>query len=236
MRRSIVVLSNFMGFDASDWLELAMAAFLILTAALVWPRVAPWTEGFARRTVWCMALLGVLPIVLRLVLLPHDPVPLPDIYDEFSHLLVADTLRHFRFANPMHAMHRFFETFFVLQQPTYSSIYPVGQGMVLALGRALLGTPWAGVLLATGGLCWLCYWMLLGWTTPSWALLGGFLAVMEFGPLNQWMNSYWGGALPPVCRLSGLWSAAAAGSERGSHAGLGFAWSRDSVALTGASL
>jgi hypothetical protein len=38
--------------------------------------------------------------------------------------------------------------------------------------------------------------MLRGWTTPGWALAGGLLAVMEFGPLNQWMNSYWGGALP----------------------------------------
>ena len=25
--------------------------------------------------------------------------------------------------------------------------------------------------------------------------IGGLLAVIEFGPLNQWMNSYWGGAV-----------------------------------------
>ena len=29
-------------------------------------------------------------------------------------------------------MHRFFETNFVLQEPSYSSIYPLGQGIVLA--------------------------------------------------------------------------------------------------------
>jgi hypothetical protein len=29
-------------------------------------------------------------------------------------------------------------------------------------------------------------------------LLGGALAVMEFGPLCQWMNSYWGGAFPAM--------------------------------------
>jgi hypothetical protein len=40
--------------------------------------------------------------------------------------------------------------------------------------------------------------MLLGWTTPEWALLGGLLAVAEFGPLNYWMNSYWGGAVPAL--------------------------------------
>ena len=35
--------------------------------------------------------------------------------------------------------------------------------------------------------------MLRAWTTPAWALAGGTLAVIQFGPLNQWMNSYWGG-------------------------------------------
>jgi hypothetical protein len=122
-------------------------------------------------------------------------VPTPDIYDEFGHLLVADTLRHFRLANPTHPFHLFFETFFVLQEPTYSSIYPVGQGVLLALGRLLFGSPWAGVLISTAAFCALCYWMLRAWTTPAWALAGGLLAVIEFGPLSQWMNSYWGGSL-----------------------------------------
>ena len=116
-------------------------------------------------------------------------------YDEFSHLLVADTLRHFRLANPPHALHQFFETSFVLQEPTYSSIYPLGQGLALSLGRAIFGHPWAGVILSTAAFCALCYWMLRGWTTPAWALAGGVLAVLEFGPLCYWMNSYWGGAL-----------------------------------------
>ena len=142
-----------------------------------------------------MLLLAVLPIVLRLALLPHHPVPSPDVYDEFGHLLVADTLRHFRLANPPHPLHQFFETFFVLQQPTYSSIYPIGQGMLLALGRLIFGLPWAGVLLSTAALCSLCYWMLRAWTTPLWSLVGGLLAVIEFGPLNPWMNNYWGGSL-----------------------------------------
>jgi hypothetical protein len=141
-----------------------------------------------------MLALAVLPVALRLAMLAKHPVPAPDIYDEFGHLLVADTLRHFRLANPPHALPQFFETFFVLQKPTYSSIYPIGQGLALAIGWILFGTPWAGVLLSTAAFCALCYWMLRGWTTPEWALLGGILAVLEFGPLNQWTNSYWGGA------------------------------------------
>jgi hypothetical protein len=94
----------------------------------------------------------------------------------------------------VHPLHQFFETQFVLQEPSYSSIYPPGQGLVLAAGWMLFGSPWAGVLLATAALCALCYWMLRAWVTPGWALAGGVLAVIEFGPLNQWMNSYWGGA------------------------------------------
>jgi hypothetical protein len=37
--------------------------------------------------------------------------------------------------------------------------------------------------------------MLRGWTSPGWALAGGVLAALQFGPLNQWMNGYWGGAV-----------------------------------------
>jgi hypothetical protein len=150
-------------------------------------------RGFAGRTAWCMILLATVPVALRLALLRHHPVPRPELYDEFSHLLVADTLRHFRLANPPHALPQFFETFFVLQRPTYSSIYPPGQGIALAISWIFFGLPWAGVLLSTAVFCALVYWMLRGWTSPPWALLGGLLAVMEFGPLNQWTNSYWGG-------------------------------------------
>ncbi|MEI9973653.1 MAG: GNAT family N-acetyltransferase [Ignavibacteriota bacterium] len=190
-------LQNPLGFGAGDYLELLIATMLL--AALVWwKRVEPHASRLAQRTVWSMALLALLPVVLRLALLPHHPVPTPDVYDEFSHLLVADTLRHLRLANPPHSMHAFFETFFVLQQPTYSSIYPLGQGLLLAIGWTFLGTPWAGVVLATAVFCALCYWMLRGWTTPGWALAGGLLAAIEFGPLSQWMNSYWGGSLAAV--------------------------------------
>lgn len=182
------------GFAPADWL-LAFLTALLLAAVFVWrPGVQRAYEALAQRTRTCMLLLFVLPIALRLLLLPHHPAPVPEVYDEFSHLLVADTLLHGRLANPAHAMHQFFETFFVLQQPTYSSIYPLGQGLVLALGRLLSGIPWTGVLIIDGAFCAACYWMLRGWVAPGWALLGGLIAVIEFGPLSQWMNSYWGGA------------------------------------------
>jgi hypothetical protein len=196
LAQSFLPLTNPLGMGAGDLIALALAA-LLLALALAWrPWWEPYAARLAQKPVWCMVLLGALPVALRLMLLARHPAPVPDIYDEFSHLLVADTLRHFRLANPAHPFHRFFETFFVLQEPTYSSIYPVGQGAALALGWIIFGTPWAGVVIPVAAFCTLCYWMLRGWTTPGWALAGGVLAVMEFGPLNQWMNGYWGGALP----------------------------------------
>jgi hypothetical protein len=184
-----------MNWSGADWIELGLAALLMTLAWITRPYLEPWARKLAERTRWAMLVLAVLPVALRLLLLPHHPAPSPQIYDEFAHLLVADTLSHFRLANPAHPLHRFFETFFTLQEPTYSSIYPLGQGLVMAVGGAIFGTPWAGVLAGTGAFCALCYWMLRAWTTPVWALIGGVLAVIEFGPLSEWTNTYWGGSV-----------------------------------------
>ncbi len=195
--RSFLPLHNPLGFGAGDYLMLLFALLLLLLVFLrAW--LAPWVRRFAGRTGWCMGVLFVLPVVLRLLLLARHPVPEPSGADDFSYLLLADTLRHFRLANPSHSLNQFFEAVFILQQPSYSSIFPLGQGIVMAAGWLLFGHPWAGVLLSSGALCALCYWMLRGWTTPGWALAGGLLAAMEFGPLNQWTNSYWGGTVSAI--------------------------------------
>jgi hypothetical protein len=184
-----------LGFTGSDFIELFVTLVLVILA-LAWRRwIVPYGLRFAHRPGWCMLLLALLPIALRLALLPQYPIPSPNVSDDFSYLLIADTLRHFRLANATHPLYQFFETYFVLQQPAYASIFPLGQGVILAIGWTLFGHPWAGVALSIGALCALCYWMLRAWTTPSWALVGGLLAVIEFGPLSQWMNSYWGGAV-----------------------------------------
>jgi len=93
--------------------------------------------------------------------------PTPSGSDDFSYWLLADTLRHFRLANPAHPMRQFFETVFVLQEPSYSSIFPLGQGLAMAAGWLVFGHPWAGVLLSAAAACALTYWMLRAWTTPG---------------------------------------------------------------------
>jgi len=186
---------NPIGFATADAVELAVVLLLCGIWLVARGRIGTLATRFASRTIPCMIVLAAMPVVLRLLLLGRYPIPEPAVADDFSYVLLADTLRHFRFANPPHPMSQFFETFFVLQEPTYSSIYPLGQGLAIAAGWLVFGHPWAGIALAVGALCALCYWMLRAWTTPGWSLWGGILAVFLFGPLSQWMNSYWGGAV-----------------------------------------
>lgn len=193
--RSFLPLRNPIGFGASDYVELLIAA--VLVALVLFSRV--WIEPYGRRlaekTGWSMLFLGLLPIALRLALLARYPMPEPNVSDDFSYVLLADTLRHLRLANPAHAFPQFFETYFALQQPTYSSIFPLAQGLILAVGWIIFGHPWAGVALSVGAYCALCYWMLRAFISPGWAFIGGLFAIVQAGPLNQWMNSFWGGAV-----------------------------------------
>src|SRR5690349_15267410 len=96
------------GFNTADLIVLGLA--VVLAAVIVTHgALVSMAQRFANRTVLCMTVLCLLPIVLRLALLPHHPVPAPSVADDFSYLLLGDTLAHFRLANPMHPMHRFFE-------------------------------------------------------------------------------------------------------------------------------
>jgi hypothetical protein len=178
-----------------DLIELALALVLVGFTFFWRSHLYPALTALARRPRICLLVIGALPVALRLALIPNHPIPTPLVADDFSYLLLADTLRHFRLANPAHPLSQFFATLFVLQQPTYSSIFSPGQGIVLAAGWNLFGNPWAGVAASVAAMCAGCYWMLRGWTTPVWSLVGGLFASLTFGALSQWMNSFWGGAV-----------------------------------------
>ena len=186
-------------------IEAGLAA-LALVVAFVRPTIGSsfffrselFFSRLAIRPRLAVAVIGVTTLAFRIAVLPVERIPHPAVHDEFAYLLQADTFSHGRLTNPAPAMWEHFETFHVIFQPTYCAKFFPGQGLFLALGKVVFGHPFWGVWLSSGLMCAAITWMLQGWFSPGWALLGGAIAMLRFGVFGYWADSYWGGNVAAI--------------------------------------
>ncbi len=155
-------------------------------------RVERVFKALARRKALAVAIVGIAAFLLRLAILPWCSIPYPFIQDDFSFLLAADTFAHGHLTNPTPALWPHFETLLVSMKPTYQSAYFPAQGMLLAVGKLLTGHAWFGLLVVTALMCSALCWMLQAWLPSTWALLGGFTAVLRLALFSCWINTYSG--------------------------------------------
>ena len=114
------------------------------------------------------------------------------VHDEATYLLQADTFARGRFTNPSPPHPEFFESPYLLFNPTYQGKYPPAQALFLAIGERVFGRPIWGVWLSCGLFAAALFWMLAGWTNRMWALLGTEFAVVGLGITHPWATTYWG--------------------------------------------
>jgi hypothetical protein len=179
--------------EAGLTLILVALSFLPPVGANLFKSIESALGRLARRRGLSVVVVGLTALLVRLAMLPLCPIPLPFVPDDFSFLLGADTFLHGRLTNPTPLMWTHFESIHITMYPTYMSMYFPSTAVVLAGGKLLFGHPWFGILIVTSLMCAAICWMLQAWVPPSWALLGGLLAVLRLGLFSYWINTYSGG-------------------------------------------
>jgi len=151
-------------------------------------------DSIALRPLIAGVLITVVALLFAAAASAARGFPPPSVGDEFSYLLGADTFASGRLTNPTHPMWRYFETFHVIQQPTYNSKYPPANALFIAAGWALTGRPIVGVWVSFAFMCAAIYWMLRAWIGVKRGL-GLSLAFTSWAAMSYWSYSYWGGTV-----------------------------------------
>jgi len=122
--------------------------------------------------------------------------PVPRMHDDFSNLLVAETLLHGRFSNPTPLAFESMESFHVVMTPTYASKFPIGPGAFLALGKLLFATPVAGLWISAAFATACISWMMLSHVRARWAFATGMFVALHPSWQNGWAQEFTHGWLP----------------------------------------
>ena len=182
-----------------DIIEL-IGVTLVTLAAMFNPTVG-WLRTVTKRlspisTGWsAIILVAAVSLVINASIGLFIHMPVPAVHDEFANLLGADTFASARLTNPAHPLWEHFQTYHIVQQPTYQSKYPPAQSLVLAAGQVVFGHPIAGVWISLAVACGAVCWMLQAWVPPWWATYGAFLMAINPRMIEWWGHTYYGGGI-----------------------------------------
>lgn len=189
--------------DSAELIALGLALLFALAAPWLCPaRIRSVHAVFMRRLgaagrhpLVVSAVLGACTALLAAVHASYVHRPEPSVHDEFAYILGAETFASGSLAMPQHVHWEHFETFHVLHAPSYAPKYPPGQSLALAAGLELGGDIRVGLWLQCGLMVSALTWMLFGWVSPRWAVLGGIAALLQLGAVGPWVQTFYGGAV-----------------------------------------
>ena len=184
------------------------SALFVAAAYFLFQRVPRWVPS--RRVAYvAVCALSLATSVLTLHF-RGQPQPPRWMGDDYGYLLNADTFLHGRLTNPPHPMRAYFETIYVLQEPTTIAQYLPGNPLVLALGRLIAGRAIVGMIVVTALAAMAMLWALRGWVSEGWAF--ALACVVAVHPMMaHWSVNFHSGSLSV---LGGALMAGAAGRLR----------------------
>src|SRR5436853_240506 len=181
---------------AMRWMIMLAVAALAATpiTGKLFSKLGKIADLLCKRPTFAVLVVSLFAFALSMTVSILVNFPEPVEHDEWSYMLAGQTFAEGRLTNPKHPLWEFFDTIHILQDPTYQSKYPPGQGLALALGIVTSGEPIAGVWFSGALACGALTWMLLAWMPPRWALAGGFVAALH-PVMIQWSAAFWGGSV-----------------------------------------
>lgn len=182
---------------AFETLQLPIVIAAILIAILV-PRlgsvqfsnVEKGLRSIADRPILSSILVGASAILARLSLIPFLGTTQVIAPDEGSILLQAQTYVAGHFGNHGAPLPPSFESFYVILQPVYASMYPVLRAAPMALTHLVGLGYWAGILLTMAALAVATYWLIRAFRLPGYGLVCALLIIFRYGLFSFWVNSY----------------------------------------------
>src|SRR6185436_20320730 len=118
------------GGGVMPWVAVAGAAAVAASPVgrMGFSFAAKVVQVLAKNTAAAVLSVAVVAMALTTTISLLVDFPEPAVHDEFSYVLAGETFAHGRLTNPKHALWEFFETVYVIHDPTYQSKYPPGQG------------------------------------------------------------------------------------------------------------